>query len=46
VPSRRDDVGIARGRLGLSVGEVVELENPVPLRLEVGSFDSFQVFSA
>jgi hypothetical protein len=31
-----DDVGIARGRLGLSVGEVAELENPVLLRLEVG----------
>lgn len=31
-----DDVGIARGRLGLAVGEVVELENPVLLRLEAG----------
>src|SRR5664279_5020475 len=31
-----DDVRIARGRLGLSAGEVVELENPVLLRSTVG----------
>jgi len=31
-----DDVGIARGRLGLSVGEVEVLGNSVLLRLEVG----------
>jgi hypothetical protein len=41
-----DEVGIARGRLGLSVGEVVELENPVLLRHEVGVVRLLPLFSA